>query len=93
MTRSTITKAVATLIAAALLPLAACSSSSSTHAGNVGSIRSNPSPAMQTLAQRPSDRASTHAYTWDTDIRAMQEDFDHVFHLNRPSRLHSNIKP
>ncbi len=92
--RSTATKAAATLIASAcFLTLTACSSSSTSHAGDVGSVRSNPSPAMHTLARRSSDRANTHAYTFDTDFRAMHNDFDRVFHLNRPSRLHNNIKP
>jgi hypothetical protein len=88
------TKAAASLIlAAGLLSLTACSGSSTKHAGNIGSIRTNPSPAMHTLARRAGDRANTHAYTFDTDLRSMHNDFDRVLHLNRPSRLHNNIKP
>ena len=88
------TKAAATiLLAGAFLALTACSSASNQHAGNIGSIRSNPTPAMHTLAQRSSDRANMHAYTFDTDLRSFSSDLDRVFHLNRPSRLHSNIKP
>jgi len=88
------TKAAATiLLSAALLTLTACSSSSTKHAGNVGSIRANPSPAMHTLARRASDRANTHAYVVDTDLRSIHNDMDTILHLNRPSRLHNNIKP
>ncbi len=88
------TKAAATiLLSAALLTLSACTSSSTKHAGNIDSIRNNPSPAMHNLSQRYSDRSNTRALVIDTDLRSMQDDFDHIFHLNRPSRLHSNIKP
>ncbi|MFK7758581.1 MAG: hypothetical protein AB8C13_01395 [Phycisphaerales bacterium] len=84
--------AAATILSAAFLGLTACSGSSNQHAGDIGSIRSNPSPSMHTLARRTSDRANTHAYTWDTDLRALNNDFDRIFHLNRPSRLHNNVK-
>tara|TARA_R110000737_G_scaffold2923_18_gene10269 strand:+ start:437598 stop:437879 length:282 start_codon:yes stop_codon:yes gene_type:complete len=91
---NTRTKATASIIlTAGFLSLTACSGSSNKHAGNIGSIRSNPSPAMHTLARRASDRANTHAYVIDTNIRAMNNDFDRVFHLNRPSRLHNTVKP
>ncbi|MEQ9205932.1 MAG: hypothetical protein RLN78_01045 [Phycisphaerales bacterium] len=91
---NTRTKAISSIIlTAGFLSLTACSGTSNQHAGNVGSIRSNPTPAMHTLAQRSSDRANTHAYTFDTDLRSMNSDFDRMFHLNRPSRLHDNIKP
>jgi len=86
-------KAAASLFfAGALLSLAACSSSSQ-HAGNVGSVRSNPTPAMHTLAQRSSDRANMHAYKIDTDFRSFHSDIDRAFYMDRPSRLHNNIKP
>jgi len=88
------TKAAATIIlAAGLLSLTACTGSSTRHAGNISSIRANPTPAMHTLARRASDRANTHARTIDTDLRSFNNDFDRVLHLNRPSRLHNNIKP
>ncbi|MBL4808857.1 MAG: hypothetical protein JKY43_02210 [Phycisphaerales bacterium] len=89
------TKAAATiLLSAALLTLSACTSSSSPkHAGNINSIRTNPSPAMQTLARRASDRTNTHAYVIDTNMRSLRNDIDSVFFLDRPSRLHHNIKP
>lgn len=88
------TKAAATIfIAGAFLTLTACSSSSTQHAGNIGSIRTNPTPAMHTLAQRSSDRANMHAYKVDTDLRQMHTDLDRVFYMDRPSRLHGGIKP
>ena len=92
-TKTTSKAAASLLLAGALLTLTACSSSSTQHAGDVGSIRSNPSPAMHTLSQRSSDRANMHAYKFDTDWRSFNTDVDRLFYLDRPSRLHLNVKP
>ena len=82
------------LLAAGALTLTACSSTSSKHAGDIGSIRSNPSPAMQSLARRGDDISNTHTRTYDTNLRAMQGDIDRLILFNdRPSRLHNNVKP
>ncbi|MBO6513945.1 MAG: hypothetical protein JJ974_08280 [Phycisphaerales bacterium] len=73
------TKATATiLLASGALSLTACTSHS---------------PAMHTLSQRSVDRTNTMSYTIDTDTRALHTDFDRIMHLNRPSRLHYNVKP
>lgn len=83
--------------AAALLALPAvligCSSSSGPrHAGDISSIRWDPSPAMNTLAQRESDRLNNYARVKDNNLRAMRQDIDAAFFLDRPSRLHNGIK-
>ena len=72
--------------------LVGCSSSGPRHAGDIDSIRWNPSPAMHTLAERGSDRMNTHAHMRDTTLRAFSEDIDSTFYLDRPSRLHSGVK-
>jgi hypothetical protein len=83
-----------TLIALAATPLIliGCSSGPS-HAGNINSIRWDPSPAMHTLTQRDSDRINTHAYVKDSDLRMLSTDIDRVFFMDRPSRLYMGIKP
>lgn len=85
-----------TLAALFVLPAAliGCSSSSGPrHAGDIDAIRSNPSPAMHTLARRDSDRLNMHARMRDTNLRAISEDIDKMFFLDRPSRLHHGVKP
>lgn len=86
---------LATLLAIAALPvtLTGCSSSGPHHAGDIGSIRSNPSPGMHTLAKRSSDRSNTHAYMRDSNLRMFSDDVDRLFFLDRPSRLHPGVKP
>ena len=82
-------------IAVIALPatLIGCSSSGVHHAGDIDSIRWNPSPAMHTLAKRDSDRLNDYARTKDSNLRMISEDIDSVFFLNRPSRLHHGVKP
>lgn len=72
--------------------LIGCSSSGPQHAGDIDSIRWDPSPAMHTLAERGSDRQNNHARMRDTNLRAFSEDIDSMFYLDRPSRLHSGVK-
>ncbi|MCR9076345.1 MAG: hypothetical protein NXI07_09945 [bacterium] len=86
------------LTAAALFVVPAaligCSSSSGPrHAGDIDSIRSDPTPALHTLSQRSTDRWNEHARTKDQNLRIISEDIDHIFFLDRPSRLHHGIKP
>ncbi len=75
-----------------LLPLAACSSPTH-HAGSISSIRANPSPAMHTLAGRGDDRLNDLTVTADTNFRQFHTDLDRALYIDRPSRLHFNIKP
>jgi hypothetical protein len=72
--------------------LVGCSSSGPRHAGDIDSIRWDPSPAMHTLAGRDSDRLNNYARAKDTNLRAFSEDFDRVFFLDRPSRLTNGVK-
>lgn len=87
--RRSITTAV--LISTPLI-LVGCSSGPS-HAGNIDSIRWDPSPAMHTLAKRDSDRLNSHARMKDSNLRMFSSDIDKALFLDRPSRLHSGIKP
>ena len=84
--------ASATLFVLPALLVGCTSSSGPRHAGDIDSIRWNPSPAMHTLAERDSDRLNTHARVRDNDLRAFSEDIDSIFFLDRPSRLHSGVK-
>ncbi len=83
---------IAALIAAPLV-LIGCSSSGPSHAGDIDSIRWDPSPAMHSLAERDSDRLNKFARTKDSNIRMLQTDIDKMWFLDRPSRLYRGIKP
>jgi len=72
--------------------LVGCSSSGPRHAGDIASIRWDPSPAMDTRAERNSDRLNYYARTKDTNLRAFSEDLDRAFFLDRPSRLTNGVK-
>ncbi len=85
------TATVALLLSTPLL-LVGCSSGPS-HAGNINSIRWDPSPAMHTLAKRDSDRINTHAYVKDSNLRMISTDLDRALFIDRPSRLYMGIKP
>jgi len=85
-------RTLATLSGAALsMTLVGCSSSgSSMHAGDVGAIRGNPSPAMHTLARRSTDRSNDFAVSKDTNMRMIYHDIDNlILYTNRPSHLTS----
>tara|TARA_E500000318_G_scaffold85651_2_gene81772 strand:+ start:31748 stop:32035 length:288 start_codon:yes stop_codon:yes gene_type:complete len=85
-----------TVAALFVLPatLIGCTSSNGPHhAGDIDSIRWDPSPAMHTTAQRAHDRYNSHARMKDTNLRALTEDFDHAFFLDRPTRLYHGVKP
>ena len=87
--RKTLT--IAALLGTPLL-LIGCSSGQS-HAGDIDSIRWNPSPSMHTLDQRSSDRMNMHARMKDSNLRMISTDIDKIFFVDRPSRLHHGIKP
>ncbi|PCI07098.1 hypothetical protein COB72_10865 [bacterium] len=82
---------LAMLIATPMV-LVGCSSGPS-HAGDINSIRWDPSPAMHTLAKRDSDRLNTYARTKDSNFRMLSTDIDKMWFLDRPSRLYRGIKP
>ncbi len=50
-------------------------------------IQSNPTPGLQTLAQRPVDVDNAIAITNDTNLRMANEDLGRMFFFDRPSRL------
>ena len=86
------------LTAAALffapVALIGCTTSSGPHhAGDIGSIRSNPSPAMHTIDGRLDDRLNRMTRANDTNFRAFSDDIDRLFMIDRPSRLRPGIKP
>jgi hypothetical protein len=68
-------------------------SSSAGHAGSADSFRANPSPAMHSLGNRYDDRANSTARALDTNFRAFHDDWDRFWLIDRPSRLHKNLKP
>ena len=82
---------LAALIAAPLL-LVGCSSGQH-HAGDISSIRWDPSPAMHTLAKRDADRLNDYARMSDSNLRMLSTDIDRTLYIDRPSRLHMGIKP
>lgn len=84
---------VATLFVLPATLIGCSSSSGPRHAGDISSIRWDPTPAMHTTAQRDSDRLNNYARTKDTNLRAISEDIDHIFFLDRPSRLFHGVKP
>ncbi|MDF1809233.1 MAG: hypothetical protein P1U42_06015 [Phycisphaerales bacterium] len=85
------TTTIAALIATPLL-LIGCSSGQQ-HAGDINSIRWNPSPAMHTLAGRDAERLNMYSRMQDSNLRMIHTDVDRMFYLDRPSRLHLGIKP
>ncbi len=75
------------------LPMALVGCSSGQHAGDIDSIRWDPSPAMHTLAKRDADQLNTVARMKDANFRMISTDVHRIFHLERPSRLHHGVKP
>ena len=81
------------MLIAAPIAMIGCSSSGPSHAGDINSIRWDPTPAMHTLAKRDSDRLNTLARMKDSNLRMLSTDIDRAFYLDRPSRLYRGIKP
>lgn len=77
----------AALLVAASLSMVACSSGGPQHAGDIDMIRSDPSPAMHTLAERDSDRINRHTLNTDTNFRMISDDWDRLWMIDRPSHL------
>jgi hypothetical protein len=57
------------------------------------SIRSNPSPNISTLSQRPQDVSNAMTVTFDEDLRMFNEDLGRAFYTDRPSRLTKEPMP
>jgi hypothetical protein len=56
-------------------------------ADRTNSIRTDPSPNLETLYQRNEDRANAVSLTTDTNWRMFNEDMGRFWLLDRPSRL------
>lgn len=77
---------VCTLTAAAALALlSGCSSN--TAAGRDSKVRSNLTPELATLSQRPIEVDNRQTLTFDENLRMANEDLIHMWLLDRPSRL------
>lgn len=50
-------------------------------------VRSDPSPNLDTLSQRPEDMDNAIVYTFDENGRMFWEDLGRVWFTDRPSRL------
>lgn len=79
--------AAAALFASAAALTGCSSSNGPRHAGDIDSLRSDPSPAMHTLSERDSDRINRHTVVRDTDFRMLSDDWDRFWMIDRPSHL------
>jgi len=86
MNRRARTAVISSASLGALL-LVGCSSGQVKHAGNVGKIRRNPSPAMMSLAKRGSDNQNSLATMRDTNLRMIWEDGARLLYIDRPTHL------
>ncbi|GJM18298.1 MAG: hypothetical protein DHS20C14_05110 [Phycisphaeraceae bacterium] len=85
-----------TAVAAVTLAAGGCSSSGSAeshHAGDVVALRKNPSPAMESLNRRQSDKRNRRAWANDTSLRMIHDDMARIWHADSPSRLTPVTKP
>ncbi len=58
------------------------------HAGDIGMLRGDPTPALSTLAGRATDRENELAIMKDSNFRMIIDDIDrNILYINRPSRL------
>ena len=79
--------AALTLSACAALSVGCSSAAQPRHAGDLGAIRANPSPAMHTLAERGTDRTNRHVIVFDNNLRMLSSDIDRALQIDRPSNL------
>lgn len=57
------------------------------HAGDVGAIIANPSPALDTRSKRGSEQATNYSLVSDTQGRMIAEDISRALLIDRPTRL------
>lgn len=80
--------AAALVMAASTAALVGCSSSSGPrHAGDIDAIRANPSPAMDSPAERRTDITNRHVIANDTNLRMLNDDWDRFWLIDRPTNL------
>ncbi|MEM9373212.1 MAG: hypothetical protein AAGA55_06170 [Planctomycetota bacterium] len=80
------------LVAAALTvaagALVGCNAPATTnHAGDVGALRADPSPALMTLSERGTDRENRYTSYFDSNRRMINDDWDRLWMSDRPSHL------
>ena len=75
------------LLAVGCLAVAGLGGCGSTLAQRDAAVRGNPTPELETLSQRPIDVDNRQALTMDENLRMANEDLNHLFLLDRPSRL------
>lgn len=63
------------------------------HAGDIVALRTDPSPAMESLNRRAADKRNRRALVWDTNKRMIHDDVARVFLTDSPSRLTPVTKP
>ena len=71
--------------------LAGCGSTR--YSSQAASIRSNLSPELATMAERPDDVANTLAIHDSTKTKQLLRDLGTVWYTDRPSRLHRGPSP
>jgi hypothetical protein len=81
--------APAVLLAAAL----ATGCASNTAASRDEAVRSNLTPELHTLSERPIDDNNRTVLTVDTNLRSANTDLAHLLLLDRPSRLTRDRMP
>lgn len=79
--------AALTLSACAALSVGCSSLDQPRHAGDLDSIRANPSPAMHTLSERRVEHVNRHVIVFDTNLRMLSNDIDRALLIDRPSNL------
>ena len=57
------------------------------HAGDVGEIIANPTPALDTRSQRGAEQATNYTVVSDTNARMIAEDLSRALYIDRPSHL------
>ena len=92
-TRTLTTKAVLSFAGLALAGVMLTGCGSTRYSSQVGSIRSNLSPELATLAERPDDVANTLAIHDSTKTKQLLRDLGSVWYTDRPSRLYRGPAP
>lgn len=82
-----IRRAASCVVVACLLAGGLAGCAGDTAAGRDAAVRSNLTPELSTLSQRPIDADNRVALTVDENWRMMNEDLGRLFLLDRPSRL------
>jgi len=75
-------------LALAAAALVGCNAPATTrHAGDIEMLRADPSPALLTLSERGTDRQNRTTSMRDTNFRMINDDWDRLWMVDRPSHL------